>query len=194
MSVKAPVQPRTMPKITYEKLVYLPLVEPRYELMDERLYMVPAPTPYHQSVLLRLARVLDDFVTKHHLGQILVAPCDVLFSKTDVLQPDIFFIARQRLSIIAEHNIQGAPDLIIEIASPSTEERDRVLKRQIYARYGVQEYWIADLEARTVEVLRLGPEEPEITGFYSETDILESPLLEGLKVPLGEIFEVRRGG
>ena len=85
-----------------------------------------------------------------------IAPFDVVLSDTDVVQPDILFVSNERMGIVTEDNIQGAPDLVIEILSPSTAERDRTFKRSLYARHGVREYWLVDPDARSVEVLVLG--------------------------------------
>jgi Uma2 family endonuclease len=136
-----------------------------------------------------LVLALERFVAERGLGRVFTAPCDVVFSEHDVLQPDIFFIAEERRHIITEKNIWGAPDLVVEVVSPSTEERDRIAKLGVYARYGVKEYWLVELEDRKVKVLRLGEGGYETAGIYGEEDFLESPLLEGLKVNLKGIFE-----
>jgi len=105
---------------------YLQLPEDRwYEIVDGDLYRVPAPGPYHQKVSRNLEFHLHQHVTANHLGEVLDAPCDVVLSDADVIQPDLLFIATSRLSIITDTNIQGAPDLVVEILSPATEQRDR---------------------------------------------------------------------
>src|SRR5207247_11268640 len=105
-----------------------------YEIVDGDLFMVPAPTPYHQKISRKVERLLEDHVLAQGLGEIFDAPCDLLVSEIDIVQPDIFYISKGRLSIIKEKNIQGAPDLVVEILSPTTEERDRGLKQKLYAR------------------------------------------------------------
>ncbi len=127
-------------------------------------------------------------VEEKKLGEVFDAPCDVVLSDTGVVQPDIFFVAADRLSIIGEKFVSGAPDLVIEILSPSTAERDRTLKMKIYARFGVREVWIADPEAKTIAVLTNSGQ-----GFQEEAvvpvgEVLRSPLLPGLEIPLSQVF------
>lgn len=174
--------------VTYEEYRYLPLVEPTYEIINGRLHMVPAPTPYHQTLVVRLVQALHEFVAARQLGYVLTAPCDVVFSQTDVLQPDVFFVSRQRRFVIGEQNIWGAPDLVIEVLSPATQERDRIAKLAVYARHGVPEYWLVDPANRTVTVLRWTANGYETVGVYDESAVLVSPLLPDLRLPLAGIF------
>jgi len=171
-----------------EELTRWPLVEPRYELIDGRLYMVPAPTPGHQRAVRELEHALHRFVSTHHLGEVFFAPCDVVLSELDIVQPDIFFISAARRSILGEKQVEGAPDLIVEVISPSTEQWDRVVKRRLYAQYGVREYWLVDLDAKQVEVLTLKGREYERAGLYGEEETLRSPLLPGLEIELASVF------
>ena len=166
-------------KFTYED--YLQLSEDkRYELLEGELFMVPSPVPSHQNILQNLLLILDAHIRAWGLGQVYLAPLDVVLSPEDVLQPDILFIAKDRLGIIGEKNIQGAPDLVIEILSPATAERDRGLKRRIYARYGVKEYWLVDADRETIEVLEPGKADLESTGVYGKKTGVKSNLLPGL--------------
>lgn len=174
-------------RFTYQDYLQLP-EDRRYEIVDGDLYMVPAPVPYHQRVLRNLEYHLHRYVMERELGEILPAPCDLLLSETDVVQPDIFYISKARLSIIKDANIQGAPDLVIEILSPATEQRDRGIKRKLYARAGVTEYWLVDTTAKTVEVLTLQAGTYQRAGLYGLQDSLLSPLLAGLAIPLSKIF------
>jgi len=106
----------------------------------------------------------------------------------EVVQPDILYISRERSRIITEEEIQGAPDLVIEILSPATAERDRTYKKTLYARHGVKEYWIVDPGARSVEVFSLGEKGFELVKAYGADEVLTSPLLPGLAVPLKDVF------
>lgn len=160
----------------------------RYEVIDGELFLTPAPTPYHQMVKLRIERILLDHVESHGLGQILDAPCDVVLSQFDVLQPDIFFISSARLATIGEKYISDAPDLVVEVLSPETRRRDRSLKSKRYARYGVREMWIADPDLKTIEVFVNAGEVFRRDAIYREEDVLRSPLLPGLEVPLARVF------
>lgn len=137
---------------------------------------------------MRFTNRMGPFIEAHGLGELLAAPMDVRFSDTNVLQPDVLFISNERSHIIGETNIQGAPDLIIEIASPSTEERDRGVKQELYALFGVLEYWRAYPLAQIVEVLRLGNGQFVSMGVYGLGDTLTTPLLPSLNIDVAEIF------
>jgi Uma2 family endonuclease len=174
-------------KFTYEDYLLTP-DDRRYELIDGDLLLTPAPTPYHQRVSGKLGFLLTEFVNTRGLGEVLFAPCDVVLSRHDVVQPDVFFIRSDRLSIVTEKNISGAPDLAVEILSPSTEDRDRDLKTKLYGRSGVRELWIADPAAKTIEVLVNAEAGFRREALYGGADVLRSPLLAGLEIPLGRIF------
>jgi Uma2 family endonuclease len=175
-------------KFTYEDYRTAP-DDKRYELLEGELIMVPAPSFAHQQISSNLEFILQKFVRQHDLGIVLFAPFDVVLSEERVFQPDILFVSKERLSIINPQNIRGAaPDLVVEILSPSTAERDRFYKRAIYARYSVKEYWIADPETKTVEVTKLGEKDLETVGIYGESESLKSPLLKGLLIDLSEVF------
>ncbi|HDD44916.1 MAG TPA: Uma2 family endonuclease, partial [Candidatus Desulfofervidus auxilii] len=131
--------------------------------------------------------VLRVFVKENALGKVYFAPLDVVLSEIDVVQPDIMFISKERLNIITERNIQGAPDLIVEIISPSSEYKDRVIKRKLYSKYGVKEYWLVDIEKKEVEVMSLKESGLETVKIYKR-NILESLVLKGIKIKLDEIF------
>ena len=156
-------------KFTYEDYLHFP-EDKRYEIIDGEIYMVPSPGEAHQDVCANLAFVLRVFVKENALGKVYFAPLDVVFSETDVVQPDIMFISKERLNIITERNIQGAPDLIVEIISPSSDEyKDRVIKRKLYSKYGVKEYWLVDLEKKEVEVMSLKESGLETVKIYKKT-------------------------
>ena len=160
----------------------------RYELINGELIMAAAPTVRHQRVGMRFSNRMGPFVEANGLGELFAAPTDVYFSDTNVLEPDLIFISAARARIIGEANIQGAPDLVVEIASPSTEGRDRGVKQELYALFGVLEYWRADPLTHTVEVLRLENGRFVSQGIYGPTDTLTTPLLPGLVIDLKEIF------
>lgn len=161
----------------------------RYELIEgELLVMEPAPTTSHQRVLINLTLMLAPFARDHGLGEVLISPTDVYLSDTNVLQPDLLFVSAARASIITERDTHGAPDLVVEIASPNTRRRDRGIKMEIYARYGVAEYWLVDPATGTVETLRLDEGQMVTTGSYGGSDTFATPLLPGLAVDLKKIF------
>jgi len=179
-------------KFTYEDYKSLPASETkRYELLEGELIMVPSPSFEHQDISGKLELFLRLFVREHKLGVVLDAPFDVVLGEAgeeQVVQPDILFVSKARRKIIREEEIRGAPDLVVEVLSPSTAQKDRVFKRRLYAKYGVREYWIVDPEEETVEVLTLGERGYERAGLYRKGETLESPLLPGLRIPLDEIF------
>ncbi len=174
-------------KFTYEDYRNTP-EDKRYELLDGDLIVVPAPRPYHQDISRNLEWLLWQFVKSHDLGKIYDSPIDVVLSDTDIVQPDLLFISKERIHIVTEMEILGAPDLVIEILSPGTAERDRTYKRSLYARHGVREYWLIDANSRTVEVLRLGTGGFESAAVFGREDVLATPLLKGLRLNLSEVF------
>ena len=156
----------------------------RYELLHGALVMAPAPREIHQSILGRLHIDMGVFLDEHNLGYIYFSPFDVVLSDENVVQPDLLFISNERAHIITPENIQGAPDLVVEILSPATAERDRSVKFELYAEHGVHEYWIVDPDARTITVFLLNEGEFEEVDTYSEGETLTSPMLAGFTFTL----------
>jgi Uma2 family endonuclease len=182
MSIKKPKV-----RFTYRDYCLLP-EDKRYELMDGELYMAPAPGTSHQTAVRNLGTLLWNYVRQNRLGQVHFAPYDVILSDEDVVQPDVLFVSQERRSIISERGCEGPPDLVVEVLSPSTAQRDRELKRKVYARYGVREYWLVDPETQTVEVLALDAEDLTPQGAYSAADRVASQVLPGLTLPVGQVF------
>jgi Uma2 family endonuclease len=182
------------PRIPYTYEDYRTLPEDmsrRYELLHGELYMVPAPSTRHQRILGNLHLRLRTHADSHRLGEVLLAPVDVILgqgSGREVAQPDIIFIAHARRDIIKLHGIEGAPDLVIEILSAGTAERDRGYKRTLYARYRVPEYWIVDPDARTVEVYVTSGEGLADPTTFPADAALTSALFTGLAIPLAGIL------
>ncbi|MCY3707696.1 MAG: Uma2 family endonuclease [Caldilineaceae bacterium] len=174
-------------KLTYEDYLKTSDDE-RYELLSGELIIMPAPSIAHQHVAMKLATRLDTFVEDKNLGVVYSAPTDVVLSETHVVQPDLMFISSERAGIVTSANIQGAPDLIVEIRSDSTAERDENLKRKLYAERGVKEYWLVNPEARTITVLLLGEGVYAERATYTEGQPLTSSILEGFSAHLDEIF------
>ena len=174
-------------QLTYEDYLETPDDE-RWELLNGELHMAPSPSMPHQIVATDLVTLLNSFVRARGLGHVITAPADVVLSETNVVQPDLFFVSREREQIITHANIQGAPDLAVEIRSPSTDERARTVKRKLYAEHGVKEYWLVDPDAMTVTVLLLGESAFEEAGVYHKGQTLSSPTLEGFSVNLDDIF------
>lgn len=183
----------TQARLTYRDYLDLSESDDRFELIDGELCMAPTPIPEHQIFLFYLTKVIEEFVTKHELGRVIISPQDVILSEDTVLQPDMMFVSNERMHIIKwGQYVQGAPDLVVEVLSPSTSRHDRTLKRERYARFGVREYWIADITARTIEVNVLEDEKFAVVGLFGEGEPFESPLLSGLKIDISVVFESSR--
>ena len=182
----------TNPRVRLTVQDYLDIPEEdenRYELIDGELYMAPAPTWEHQESTINLAAILRHFVLENGLGRVVASPIDVYLSDEDVFQPDIVFVSVERLDIIHSSGVHGAPDLVIEMLSPSTEQRDLNVKRDRYAMFDVKEYWLADPIARTIAVLRLGDGAFEQIGVFVEGMTVETPLMPGLRVDVSAVFD-----
>ncbi len=160
----------------------------RYQLLDGELILAPSPTNKHQAIALALASALYQFVRQNSLGRVRVAPLDVVLAQHDVAQPDILFVSNQRQSIVTAANIQGAPDLVVEILSPSSRRYDRGYKQTLYARHGVREYWLVDPEREQVEVLTLADDGFTLAATFGREDTLVSALLPGLAINLLPVF------
>ena len=145
------------PRLTYQDLLRLPDDLLRHELIDGEHYVSPAPAVKHQDIVLNLASILLSFVRAHRLGKILIAPVDVLFSEHDVVEPDVLYVSSAHQDRVQERYIAGAPDLVVEVLSPSNRGFDRVKKRRLYEAHGVAEYWIVDPPAETLEIYRADP-------------------------------------
>ena len=175
-------------KLTYEDYAKTPDDE-RWELIDGELFMSPSPKRAHQRNQSKLGSRMSFFAEKNDLGEVYFAPFDVVLSEHDTVQPDLLFVSKDRLHIITADNVQGAPDLVVEIRSPSTARQDWTTKRDLYERQGVKEYWLVDPEAATIAVLRLDDGELKVVSLYAESDILTSTVLEGFSVALADIFQ-----
>lgn len=175
-------------KFTYSDYLLLPDNEKRYEILEGELLMSPSPNTKHQVILLKLARILSEFVEKNSLGQIFIALYDVVLSKYDVVQPDIIFISSKNKQIIKSTHIEGVPDLTIEIISTGSAQRDRIIKRKIYALHGVKEYWLVHPEKEKIQVLRLEKGDFQRIAELTREDVLISPIFSMLEIRLTEVF------
>ncbi|GBD97708.1 hypothetical protein BMS3Abin06_02609 [bacterium BMS3Abin06] len=174
-------------KYTYKDYLKTPEDE-RHELIGGELLMTPSPVPRHQRISRKIEFVLEKFVTENDLGEVFYAPCDVYLDDENVVQPDIMFISKERLNIIGEKNIQGAPELVIEIISESTAYRDFVQKKKLYAISRVKEYWIVIPEEESIEVYVLKDNIYTLYKAYGKEETLESLSLRDLKIGLKSIF------
>ncbi|HET9766210.1 MAG TPA: Uma2 family endonuclease [Thermoanaerobaculia bacterium] len=181
---------QTAPKLTYDDLVLFPDDGKRHEIINGEHYVSPSPNVRHQRVLRRLSLLLHHFVEANRLGEVFFAPLDVVFSIHDVVQPDFIFVSNARASILTAANLQGSPDLVVEVLSPSNRRYDEDRKRGLYERAEVGEYWIVDPEADTVKVYRREGEQLGRPVLFSarDGDRLTSPLFPGLEIALPDVL------
>lgn len=159
----------------------------RAELIEGELFMSPAPKFRHQRIVSNLHFALRKHVEARRLGIVVDSPIDVHLPSGNVVQPDLVFAAEANRTILRDW-VRGTPDLLVEVISPESAERDRIVKRDLYARNGVPEYWIVDEQSRSVEVLRLKADAYEPAGYFTEADSVRSILLPDLDLTLAEVF------
>ncbi len=181
-------QPKPRLKFTVSDYMSMPDNGKRYELLDGEMILAPSPTTIHQRISKRLNRALERVFEVRRLGQVWYAPLDVVFADHDVAQPDLMFISNERTEIVTDANIQGAPDLVVEILSPSTAGYDRGYKRTLYGRHGVREFWLVDPIAETVEVFLGGEDELVEYATHGGAGQMTTPLTQGASVDLSELF------
>jgi len=178
-------------KFTYDDYLLFPDDGKRHELLDGDHVMSPAPTTKHQKISGNLFWLVETYLRRTKIGRLFSAPTDVVLSDVDVVQPDLLFVSSARHAMITETHIHGAPDVVIEILSASSRKTDEIIKRKLYARHGIPEYWIVDPELETVTVYRL-----TAAGGYVRAaelsreagDVLSTPLLPDLTLSLADIF------
>jgi Uma2 family endonuclease len=178
-------------RFTYEDFCNWPQDGRRHEIIDGEHFASSTPNRSHQLALIHLVALLHPFVGQHQLGEVFLSPFDVLFSDFDVVQPDLVFVAKANAEIVTEDNVQGVPDLVVEILSESTRKYDLVTKRKLYERFGVPEFWVVDPLLETVAVYRHdGSVLAKVAELSAEADEqLDSPRLPGLSVSLASLFE-----
>lgn len=176
------------PRYTYDDYMRLPDGE-RYEVIEGELLLTPVPSFRHQRILSHLHFRLYAFVEAPGLGMVVPAPTDVILDAENVVQPDLLFVAKERLAIIdTTGGVHGAPDLVVEILSPSTVGRDQGVKRALYSRYGVRECWFVDPDTQSIEVLTLGQSGLVTWRHFTHGSILTSVVLPNLSFAVAEIF------
>jgi len=182
---------RSSVKYAYEDLQAFPEGDgKRYEIIDGDLLVTPAPHSKHQLVLGNLYWWLRSYLEKNPVGKVLFAPADVVLSEVNVVEPDLLFLSNARRERLTRRNIQGAPDLVVEVLSESTRRTDEVRKRKLYESADVLEYWIVDPELETVKVYRKAGDRfgraEELSADAGDT--ITTPLLPGLALPVGKLF------
>lgn len=156
---------RSPVKLTYDDYLLLPDDNHIHEIIDGEHFMAASPSTYHQTVSRRLMFLLYEAIELAGSGVVFNAPTDVLLSDHDVVVPDIFVIRAERTQMISPSVVLGPPDLVIEIISPSSARKDREIKRRLYERFAVPEYWLVNPLRHAIECFRLAGEhygEPEV--------------------------------
>lgn len=171
---------------TYEEYYRLD-DDQRYEIIDGNLLMAPAPDTWHQDWIGELHLLLQHHVKRHTLGKVFLSPTDVVLDSENTVQPDLIFVSAANVGIIKQRAIFGTPDLLIELISPSSVRRDRYDKKELYARFGVKEYWIGDPANKSLEILTLKEGRYELYCAAQVNGKLTSLVLAGLEFDLTEI-------
>jgi len=174
-------------RLSYDDLRKIPPDRNRYELIEGELFVSAAPNTEHQRKTGQLFRRLSDHVEHHALGEVFIAPFDVVLHPGTVVEPDVLFVSKARQSIIKPECIEGAPDLVVEVLSDSSRTIDRFVKRDRYAEFGVPEYWLLDPFEPRIEVLRLEAGKYRVVGSFGKGDTLESPTFPGLQIPVSSL-------
>ena len=172
---------------TYDEMVAeLPETNQPVELWNGEIIMSPAPHPDHQTIVLNFASTLMEFVAVGRLGKVFVSPLDVVLTPRRVVQPDVFFITQARMGIVQDH-IAGAPDLVMEVISAGSWQRDRIQKKALYESAGVAEYWIIDPDAKAIEVFTLTKGAYQLHSKATGKAPAKSKLLAGFKTNFVEL-------
>jgi len=178
-------------KLTYDDFVLFPDDGQRHEIIDGEHYVTPSPIPKHQTVSINLSWMIRAGLETHPIGRVFHAPLDVVFTEFDVVEPDLLYFSHERAAeVLTARHVRGAPELVVEIGSPGTRQRDETIKRRLYERSGVSEYWVVDPEIDRVRIYRrAGDGFGKPVELSLETgDVLTTPLLPGLELPLARIF------
>jgi Uma2 family endonuclease len=179
-------------RLTYDDFLLFPDDGRRHEIIDREHYVTPSPNLRHQVLAGRLFFAIELFLRQHPgTGQVFMAPLGVLFTKWDVVEPDALYVASDQHDILTEENVQGPPALVIEILSKGTRKTDEQIKRRLFERGGVREYWLVDPELDLVKVFRRQSDGsfPRVAELSREQhDVLATPLLPGLAIGLDELF------
>jgi Uma2 family endonuclease len=179
-------------KLTYRDYLRFPEDGRRHELINGAHVVSPTPVTPHQRLAGELFVELHRYFEGHPIGEVFVSPIDVVLSDVDVLIPDLLVVLNDQTEIVTDKNVRGAPALVVEILSPGTKRRDLGIKRRIYDRYGVREYWVVDPEGASVTVHRPSADgilEPAAEFTSRGEATLTSPLLPGLAVSLATLFK-----
>jgi Uma2 family endonuclease len=180
-----------IPKLTYEEFRQLPDDGRYYELIHGEVHLSPSRSTKHQMILGNLSRILGTYMRSARVGILFFAPLDVCLNPDTALQPDLIFISEERVGIVNENFVAGAPDLAIEVLSQSTAGHDRATKLPLYAEAGVADVWLVDSQAKTVEVLKLEGKKYLLDAILAGDQVLTSNLFPGWQLSLRDLFDFR---
>ena len=178
-------------KLTYEDFVLFPDDGKRHELIDGEHYVTPSPNTAHQRISGSLYLLIASWLEDHPIGRVYYAPYDVVFSNFDVVEPDLLYLSNERAAdVVTPQHVRGAPEIVVEIASPGTRKRDETIKRRLYERAGVSEYWVVDPDVEVIRIYRRDQEtfDRAIELSREAHDVLTTALLPGLDMRLARIF------
>ena len=177
-------------QLTYEEYLKTPEIKARYDIVDGVMTMAPVPTLEHQKILRQLFLMLHQFVSEQQLGEVFFAPADVIIVREPLhtRQPDLLFVSNERASILGDQ-VEGAPDLVAEILSPSNTRSDLEAKLSDYATLGVSECWLVSPEARSVEILGLTEGSWARLGISGLGEQVQSQVLPELDLAVVQLFE-----
>ena len=178
-------------KLTYEDLLLFPDDGKRHELIDGEHYVTASPNLRHQKILGRLYLLVASWLETNPIGEVFLSPLDVVFTDFDVVEPDLLYVSNERAAeVLTPQNVRGTPNLVIEIGSPSTRKRDETIKRRLYERTGVAEYWVVDHDLDVIRVYRRGGEQfgrpRELSAEAGDTIVTD--VLPGFELSLARVF------
>jgi len=182
-------------RLTYKDFLKFPDDGQRHELIDGEHYVTPSPNIPHQRLVVRLTVALANYFDRNRIGQVFCAPLDCVFSNFDVVEPDVLVVLDDQDQILTEKHVRGAPAIVIEILSPGTSRRDLGIKRDLYERGGVREYWIVDPVHDSLRVLSRSHAgkltgDAELSAKRGST--LTTPLVPGFGLQLADLFKTDR--
>ena len=176
--------------LTYDDYVRLtPSDSGNYELHNGQIIYMASPIPAHQKVSMRLSSRLFNHIDRHKLGEILTAPMDVVFTPNDTVQPDILFLSNERMHLLGNKKIEGAPDLVVEILSPSNSPKEMGYKKILYEMCGVREYWVINYDKKTLAQYENVDGEFFMRCIFQKTDTLTALCIKDFQTPMNELFE-----
>lgn len=171
---------------TYDEYVRLD-DDTRFEIINGKALMSPAPELSHQRWARKLFLAIERHIGSKNLGEVFFAPIDVVLDPRNVVQPDLVFVSTKNAGLLDHRGVMGTPDLVVEIVSPGTLRRDRYEKRELYAKFGVNEFWIADVANRSIEVLTLKPDGYQLHACATDKGKIQSPILTGFELEIATL-------